>query len=80
MRVSQVNGHARYSPEYADSETIYDPTLPFSPDSAPRGSGALRFPVNLNATPVLHRTGSTAGHVTEGTGLPRSFFPDANTG
>jgi hypothetical protein len=74
--LSQMDGHARYSPEYADSDMTFDPNAPFSPDSTPRGSGAFRFPVDLNSSPELRRPGCTDGHVIDGTGLPRHLFPD----
>lgn len=44
MRLSQMDGRARYSPEYADNDMTFDPNALFSPDSAARGSGAFRFP------------------------------------
>jgi hypothetical protein len=56
MRLSQMDGRARYSPEYADNDMTFDPTAPFSPDSVARGSGAFRFPVDLNTSPDLRRT------------------------
>jgi hypothetical protein len=46
----------RYSPEYADNDMTFNPNAPFSPDSAARGSGAFRFPVDLNTSPDLRRT------------------------
>jgi hypothetical protein len=78
--MSQMDGCARFSPEYADNETTDDPTMVFSPDAATRGSGTFRCAVDLNATPDLCHSRSTAGHVTDGTGLPRSLFPEFNTG
>ena len=49
MRLSQMEGHARYSPEFADSDTIQiDPNATFSPDAPARGSGAFRFAIDLN--------------------------------
>jgi hypothetical protein len=50
----------------------------FSPDSVPRGSGAFRFPVDLNASPDLRYRvpGSNVIHVTDGTGLPRRLFSE----
>jgi hypothetical protein len=51
----------------------FDPNAPFSPDSAPRGSGAFRFPVDLNSSPDLR---CTDDHVIDGTGLPHDLFPD----
>jgi hypothetical protein len=54
----------------------FDPDAPFSLDSVPRGSGAFRFPVDLNSSPDLRRPGSTDDHVTDGTGLPRTLFID----
>jgi hypothetical protein len=34
MRLSQMDGCARYSPEYADSDMTFDPNTPFLLDSA----------------------------------------------
>jgi hypothetical protein len=54
----------------------FDPNTTFSLDSAPRGSGAFRFPVDLKSSPDLRRPGSTEGHVTDSTGLPFHLFAD----
>lgn len=70
MRLSQMDGRARYSPEFGDSDMTVD-NAPFSPDSTARGSGAFCFP-DLNDSPDLRHT---QGHVTDGTGLPRDLFP-----
>jgi hypothetical protein len=71
MLLSQMDGRARYFPEYAESDT-FDANATFSPDSAPRGSGTFRFPVDLNASPDLpYRVpGRNAVHVTDNTSLP----------
>jgi hypothetical protein len=74
MRVSQMDGHARYSPEYADNDMTFDPNVSFLPDSVPRGSSAFRLGVDLNSSPELRRLGSTDGHVTDDTGLPANLF------
>ena len=75
MWLSQLDGRARYSPEFADSDMTIDPNATYSTDAAARGSAAFRFPVDLNESPDLRRVpGSTAGHVTDGTGLPCSLF------
>ena len=65
MRLSQMEGCARYSPEFADSDTTQiDPNATFSPDAAARGSGAFRFSVDLNVSPDLRRVPTgTGGHV-----------------
>ncbi|KAK1618628.1 hypothetical protein QYE76_024145 [Lolium multiflorum] len=73
MRISQMDGHARYSPEYGDNDMTFDANAPFSRDSSGRGSGAFRFPVDLNSSPDLRRTN---GHVIDDTGLLRDLFPD----
>ncbi|KAK1603139.1 hypothetical protein QYE76_007874 [Lolium multiflorum] len=67
-----MDGRARYSPEFGDSDMTVDNNAPFSPDSMARGSGAFRFP-DLNDSPDLRRT---EGHVTDSIGLPRHLFPD----
>jgi hypothetical protein len=57
-----------------------DPNATYSRASAPRGSNAIRFTIDLNSdinngTPDLRRaSGGSAGHVTDRTGLPRSLF------
>ena len=52
-----------------------DPNATYSPDAAARGSAAFRFAVDLNESPDLRRVPTgTAGHVTDGTGLPHSLF------
>ena len=68
MRLSQMEGRARYSPEFADNDMAQiDPNATFSPDAAARSSGAFRFPVDLNESPDLRRVPTgTAGHVTGG--------------
>jgi hypothetical protein len=76
MRLSQMS-RAFDSPDYA-SEIADNPTQVFPLGGATRGSNAFRYNVDLNVTPDLRRTGSTAGHVTDGTGLPRSLFPEAH--
>jgi hypothetical protein len=65
-----MDSHARYSPKYADNDMTFDPNAPFLPDSVPRSSGAFRFPVDLNSSPDLCQSGSTAGHVTDVTASP----------
>ena len=76
MRLSQMDGRARYSPEFADNDmTQIDPAATFSPDTAPRGSGAFRLPLDLNELPDLRRVPAfTAGHVTDDSGHPRNLF------
>ena len=71
----------RYSPEFADSDTTQiDPNATFSPDAPVRGSGAFRFAVDLNESPDLRRVPTgTAGHITNGTGLPHSLFSGDST-
>jgi hypothetical protein len=72
MRLSQMDVRALYSLECADIDMTFDPNASFSPDSAPRGSGAFRLGVDLNSSPDLCRPGSTDGRVTDG--LPRHLF------
>jgi hypothetical protein len=76
MRLSQMDGRARYALEYTDRDTTFDPNKPFSLDSTLRGSGAFRFPVDLNSSLDLRRPGSTTGYVTGGTSLSRTLFGD----
>jgi hypothetical protein len=72
MRLLQMDGRARYSPEYGDNDMTVDNNAPFSPDSSARGSGAFRFP-DLNSSPDPRRT---EGHVIDGIGIPRHLFLD----
>lgn len=76
MCFSHMEGHARYSHEYAGIDMTVEPNTTYSRASAPRGGNAFCFPVDLNSdinseSPDLRREpGSSAGHVTDGTDLP----------
>jgi hypothetical protein len=48
MRFSQMEGRARYSPEYTDIDMSVDPNAKSSRASAPRGSNAFHFTIDLN--------------------------------
>jgi hypothetical protein len=71
-----MDGRVRYSPECADNDMTFNTNALFSPDSAPRSSGAFFLSVDLNSSPDLRHPGSTNDHMTYGTGLPHHLFTD----
>jgi hypothetical protein len=44
MRLSQMDGRARYSPEFGDSDMTVDNNDPFSPESTAQGQRRLPLP------------------------------------